>query len=352
MPLISGLFKSNAQLQACARENPAHVTPGAVGEHVAKIQFALFSIDGLSIDRSELLAQRYGKSTAAAVLAYKKKRGIINRTYQQVADNIVGIMTIASLDQEIRLRERVPNGGSDCRPGGGAARPAGALSIAAGGAGVRGPLGVGPAAPVVRAVNKQLGGVVRIMILTASNAQADGFPLGREIERARDSLQEHGVQLSVERNLGTAGVVQFVERVLVNPDSAGDNVNELRKRCEDLVPGQPGVLRVIMCHLGNFDFGHTIRNRRVGSQLFLPFALLNTEQVDLSNATLIHEMIHCSKPGRVDHDPEKNSVFFEFGLERPDPDKKRPDRTALRPEHAATIASSFFAIGGPLKPKP
>jgi hypothetical protein len=38
----------------------------------------------------------YGKQTADAVLAYKKKRGIINRGYQASADNIVGKMTMAS----------------------------------------------------------------------------------------------------------------------------------------------------------------------------------------------------------------------------------------------------------------
>ena len=352
MPLTSSLFKRSAQLQACAREDPAHVTIGAVGEHVAKIQFALFAIDRLTINRSELVAQRYGTSTAAAVLAYKNQRAIINRSYQVAADNIVGKMTIASLDKDMLLRERVPNSGSDCRRIGTSAAPrAEALSIAARGSELRGAKSVGPTAPKAVA-NKQLGGVARITVLFASNAQADGFPLGREIELARDSLSQHGVQLVVERSIGTSGAVKFVERVLVNPAAEGDNVNELRKRCEDLVPGQPGVLRVIVCHLGNFDFGHTIRNRSVGGQLFLPFALLNTEQVDLSNATLIHEMIHCSKPGVVPHDAEKSSVFFEFGLARPDPAKQRPDRTALRPEHAATIASSFFAIGGPPKPKP
>lgn len=352
MTLASSLFKRNAKLLACAREHPAHVTIGAVGEHVAKIQFALFAIDRLSIDRTELVKQRYGKSTAAAVLAYKRRRGIINRSYQATADNIVGKMTIASLDKEMRLRERVPRSGSDCRPGvRGSAPSPGALSL--GFSIPAGALGVGPTAPRAAAI-RQLGGAARIMVLVASNAARDGFPLGREIERARDCLQEHGVQLVVERSLGTAGEFAFVERVLVNPLAAGDNVNELRKRCEDLVPGQPGVLRIIVCRLGHFEFGHTIRGRIVGSQMFSPFALLNTEHVDLSNATLIHEMIHCSKPNPpplVEHDPEKNSVFFDFGEDRPDPDQKRPVRSFLRPEHALTIASSFFAVGGPPRPK-
>lgn len=354
MPLTSSLFRKNAKLQACALEHTAHVTIGAVGEHVAKIQFALTTIDRLSIGRGELVAQRYGKTTAAAVLAYKRKRSIINRSYQTVADDIVGIMTIASLDDEMRAQERVPKSRSDCQPGRRgaplvAAPAVVAASIAPRGSGLQFAFGVGPTAPKALA-NKQLGGVVRIAVFFASNAQADGFPLEREIGRARDCLTEHGVQLVVQRNFG---VFNFVERVLINPDAAGDNVNELRKRCEDLVPGQTGLLRVIVCRMGNFEFGHTLRDRKVGNQAFSPFALLNTEHVDLSNATLIHEMVHCSKDGVVPHDPEKSSIFFEFGLEKPEPDpsKGRPDRTALRAEHALSIASSFFAIGGPRRPK-
>ncbi len=287
------------------------------------------------------------------MLAYKRKRSIINRSYQTVADDIVGIMTIASLDDEMRLQERVPKTLSDCQPGRRGtplvqAPTLAAAPIAARGSGVRGAFGVGPTASTTLA-NKQLGGVVRIAIFFASNAQTDGFPLDREIGRARDCLAEHGVQLVVERGFG---VVNFVERVLINPDAAGDNVNELRKRCEDLVPGQIGLLRMIVCRMGNFEFGHTLRDRSVGNQVFKPFAVLNTEQVDLSNATLIHEMVHCSKNGVVPHDPEKNSVFFEVGLSKPEPDpeKGRPAQTTLRAKHALSIASSFFSIGGPPRP--
>ena len=43
----------------------------------------------------------YGPSTAAAVLAFKTRRNIINRAYQTKADNIVGRMTIAALDAEM-----------------------------------------------------------------------------------------------------------------------------------------------------------------------------------------------------------------------------------------------------------
>jgi hypothetical protein len=65
-----------------------------------------------------------------------------------------------------------------------------------------------------------------------------------------------------------------------------------------------------------------------------PFALLNSQIIDRSHATLIHEMIHASKDGPVDHDPEPSSVFFKFGTEKPG----GVERTFLKPEHAATLA--------------
>lgn len=105
--LTSNLFRGDKQLEAAAVSNPAHVVPGAVGPHVAKIQKALIEIDGATIDPGELRDQRYGPSTANAVLSYKQKRDIVNRSYQTKADNIVGIMTIASLDREMRAREHV-----------------------------------------------------------------------------------------------------------------------------------------------------------------------------------------------------------------------------------------------------
>src|SRR6185295_5647146 len=46
-------------------------------------------------------SQTYGPSTAAAVLAYKKQRGIVNRAYQSSADDIVGVMTVKAMDDEL-----------------------------------------------------------------------------------------------------------------------------------------------------------------------------------------------------------------------------------------------------------
>lgn len=99
MALSSRFFRGDGKLEACLVSDPAHVTPGATGEHVGKIQTALQLLNGSKIDSGELAAKQYGASTAAAVLAYKQKRHIINFTYQRQADNIVGKMTIAALDK-------------------------------------------------------------------------------------------------------------------------------------------------------------------------------------------------------------------------------------------------------------
>jgi hypothetical protein len=68
----------------------------------------LFAIDGLSVSPVELRTCRYGKSTVAAVLAFKTKRQIINTSYETQVDNIVGKMTIAALDEEMLRKELSP----------------------------------------------------------------------------------------------------------------------------------------------------------------------------------------------------------------------------------------------------
>jgi hypothetical protein len=101
MGLKSRLFKGDPVFEACLVQDAAHITPGAVGRHVTKIHAALLQLDNLDVGKAERGARWYGPSTKAAVLAYKKKRKIINHSYEQDADPIVGKMTIASLDEEM-----------------------------------------------------------------------------------------------------------------------------------------------------------------------------------------------------------------------------------------------------------
>jgi hypothetical protein len=106
MPLVSKWFRDNERLQKSLLSDPAHVVIGDVGPHVTLIQGALIALDGDLISADEFSTETYGKSTAGAVLDYKTRRGIINHSYQTQADNIVGKMTIRSLDDEMLGRER------------------------------------------------------------------------------------------------------------------------------------------------------------------------------------------------------------------------------------------------------
>ena len=117
MPLKSKLFRGDPRLEACLVSDPNHVKLGAQGEHVKKIQTALIILGAGVIDQSELLAGRYGPDTARTVRAYKgPPRNIINFNYQRTPDDIVGKMTIASLDQEMfEFENRPPDPGPTSR---------------------------------------------------------------------------------------------------------------------------------------------------------------------------------------------------------------------------------------------
>ena len=101
MPLKSYAFKDDPKLQACLVKDSAHVLLGHKGIHVRRIQAALRALDGAVIDPAELKTDTYGKSTAAAVLTYKRKRQIIAHSRQSQADDIVGKMTIEAMDKEL-----------------------------------------------------------------------------------------------------------------------------------------------------------------------------------------------------------------------------------------------------------
>ncbi len=64
--------------------DPAHITPGATGPHVKKIQQALNKLDRANLMEDGI----YGHRTAAAVLAYKRARNIVNHKYQTLKQTI------------------------------------------------------------------------------------------------------------------------------------------------------------------------------------------------------------------------------------------------------------------------
>jgi hypothetical protein len=113
MPLRSKLLKDDQKLQQCLVQDSAHVQLGAIGKHVTKIQVALSVLaeDGdAGIPGPELKAAYYGPKTADAVLLFKTRRDIVNRSYESHADKIVGKMTIAALDEEVFDEENFASG--------------------------------------------------------------------------------------------------------------------------------------------------------------------------------------------------------------------------------------------------
>jgi len=108
MALKSITFSDDKRLQACLVDDSAHLTLNVHGDFVGKVQAALIYLDNLTIDQKELDTQTYGRSTADAVLAYKRKRKIVNHSYQTHEDEIVGKMTIKSLDDEMLKAEAEP----------------------------------------------------------------------------------------------------------------------------------------------------------------------------------------------------------------------------------------------------
>jgi hypothetical protein len=108
MTLTSNHFRDDRRLQACLINDQSHVKKGDIGPFVRLLQDAVYRIDGLQVSSAEFDQMRYGDTTAAAVLAYKRKRHIINRSYQTTEDDIVGKMTIASLDGEMNKLEAPP----------------------------------------------------------------------------------------------------------------------------------------------------------------------------------------------------------------------------------------------------
>ncbi len=109
MALLSRLFRGVPALEACLIQDGAHLTEGVQGEHVRLVQRALVLLGDKGIPSGEYIAGLYGPRTAAAVLDYKRRRSIINRSYQTQPDNIVGRMTIAALDKDLLAKQDQPS---------------------------------------------------------------------------------------------------------------------------------------------------------------------------------------------------------------------------------------------------
>jgi len=321
MPLQSRFFRGDLALEACLVNDRSHVVPGTRGPHVRKIQKALALLDGALIAPSEVSAESYGPSTAKAVLDYKRVRRIINVSYQSTPDNIVGKMTIASLDLEMARGEgRPPLRGclDETRASGGG----GGFATSEGNVqafGERTPSNVKPT-------------VLRVAFQDALEENEIGIATPTRVlllsARALKLLAPFKISLS------TAFLGSFPFPLVIG-ERDGTDVEGVRKAAEKASPGSEGTLRVIFCKFKPTTSTGTSNGRITGIEGFQNFVLVNKEKVHPDFGTLLHEMIHCSHDSLMSdlvHDSDQNSIF-SFG----------PNRTLVTNAHAAALRSAFFA---------
>ena len=322
MALFSRLFRGVPALEACLVHDSAHITLGTVGPHVPKIQKALMMIDRVVVDADEVEGMRYGDSTAAAVLAYKQTRNIINRSYQTQADNIVGKMTIQALDKEMSAAE------GPLRP-----CPCGDPVRGRSSSGIRGnekqtadtplnlnaQLKVGYQAAV--GTGKALAGILR----------ANRLRFALETQ-GRVLLAPWGMTLQ-PTSLGT-----FVFPFSINPNAPSE-VQRIREVAEKSATAQPNILRVIFCRFDENaqEFGVS-GGPLFGGFGFLPFVLLNTLKLRLDGGTMVHEMIHTSDDDLFSNDAHDKEAEFPLSVFC-----SHEGRTEIRKPHAIALSKAFFA---------
>jgi hypothetical protein len=341
MPLVSAMLRDNARLQSCLVNDSDHVTPGSSGRHVTLIHKCLLFLERAKLAQTDLSGALYGPSTAAAVLAYKQKRDIINRAYQTSADNIVGKMTIARLDQEIARAERAPDRGVCCFEHGGGplrseflpvrfalATPTAARSAFAPVGAPRKPAPAPPPAPVK--LNKQLD----VIVQRTSTATGVDAVIGEFIDKAKDLLKPHGMSFVPGVALVPAPV-PYVD----NPFKPQFPVERaaLRNAAVNAHLPNSSALRIIFAPFDPIFTNHGITDGGTSSDdtvLVPKYCLINSNSRNPDRATMLHEMIHAAYPGKSpDHDLDIPTSVFNV----------TETRTQVPNNHAARLASSFFA---------
>jgi len=317
MPLSSRLFRGDTALQSCQVSDAAHLVPGSRGPHVKKVQQALTALDGALISGDETTTGLYGNTTAAAVLAYKQKRSIINHSYQAAADNIVGKMTITRLDQEVSAAEAKPKAvgcTNERGPGGDTLQFRSSNSLSFGD-----PLQVGffPA---------RLNIAFQEALLPGEAIDTNSLRTVLLVERATQLLAPFGLTLSIRFLPSFPYAYDVGERDTFD-------VEGIRKTAEKASPGLEGSLRVIFCHLRKTTSTATSQGRITFISGFKNFVLVNKDLRHPDNGTLLHEMIHCSSDQFMPdvHPTDRNSIFSQGD-----------DRKFLELVHAQSLNSSFF----------
>lgn len=335
--LTSSLFRTDQRLIACQKSHQAHVTPGATGEHVRKIQLALYVLDNLQVDPEEIRLRSYGSSTANAVLRYKERRAIINRSYQSKPDNIVGIMTITALDQELAAWQLRNKKSGSCSAGGMRLGPRARLAFAGA---ARKSQDNDRIQAGAKKKHPYFGSSLLIKpYITETAAIRDGYDFRLQINAANEILSEYGMSILWPASRSPEAI-KYAQTIIMNEDVA-----LLRAHValvEKMKPVADNYIRVIVCQRGVYgDPGETMRNVSAGDSVFRPFILLNTSAKS-DNTVLLHEMIHASQPNPIpfDHDDEPQSVFFRTVATK----YESTPHTWLKPNRAEELARGFFAL--------
>jgi hypothetical protein len=327
MSLQSKLFNGDPKLEACLIQDSAHVTPGALGSHVSKIQTALAILDNADIFSAEIAGMRYGPSTINAVLAYKQKRKIINFNYQTKVDNIVGKMTIASLDNEMfaRERRRIPAYGCGDLVGGGGGPVATAFRTTA-----HPVLGFAVTATGSPVFNKKLDVLWQITTGAAKVAASRHMVYWTKANQLFQPFQ-----MEVISSVTSPPDAPFPFEMSIDPSNKSDIV-AVRKAAEKARRAPDGVLRVIVCAFEPSWSGHygTTEGGMIEGETFSAFTLLNANAVRADQCTLAHEMVHAAdlRFTKKDHDPDQTNVFSEGSA-----------RTVLTANWAEVISKGYFA---------
>ena len=332
------MLRDEPRLQAALVSDQAHVVPGAQGAHVAKIQAVLQLLDrSAAIPIGELRTQRYGTGTAAAVLAYKRRRAIVNTSYQATADNIVGKMTIARMDAEILAIElrgnperSVCSGANDpivSTPDGAGVSSLVASSVTAPG---RKPA---PRPPVLTFRIARLAVVFQI---TDGGVEVGGgvsLLLG-QFQKARELL----VPLGLDFGGAAGGVFPLIGPQIPDSDKkvlSGSEAScvSIRMGAERVFPNQPDVLRVIFCPFDDVE-GEAFGVTDGGGTTGVPkFCLINVRKANRDQGTVLHEMIHAAGFSFAQHDNQNPTSVFSENI---------GGRSVLRDVHANGLAGSFF----------
>jgi hypothetical protein len=331
MSLLAKLFRGDPALEACLLHDAAHVRSGAIGHHVSKIQTALAILDDAHINPAEIGSMRYGPSTAGAVLAYKKKRNIINYSYQAQADNIVGKMTIASLDSEMLIREgrRIPAYGCGDR-----------LSGSGGQAASR----IRPPAFVPARASKSVGAAVAtggtfpakldtVWQVTTGAAKKRANRHLRYLEKAIELLKPY--QMAIISSVTSPPDTPFPYEMTIDPRNRSD-IWSVRKAAASARSAPAGVLCIIVCEFESWasDYFGLTDAGTVDGVSFPAFTLLNVNVLRTDRCTVIHEMIHAADLRLTvkDHDADPDNVFSEGST-----------RSKLTPSYAEIISKGYFA---------